>query len=95
MESVRDKRNDNIGLAQGSVEGSIIVDIERDGLGVLEARGKGLGALEGTASCYRIVSDSQCNMGIVDSMEHTDSDLDISLAEDLNSGLGDYRITRN
>lgn len=31
-------------------------------------------------------------MGLrINSIGHTDSDLDISLAEDLNSGLGDYR----
>jgi hypothetical protein len=27
----------------------------------------------------------------IDSIGHTDSDLDVSLAEDLNSGLGDYQ----
>jgi hypothetical protein len=57
VESVWDKRNHNVGLVQGSIEGGIVVDIKRDGLGVLEARGQGLGALEGTASYYRIVSD--------------------------------------
>jgi hypothetical protein len=31
-------------------------------------------------------------MGLrIDSIRHTDSDFDISLAEDLNSGLGDYQ----
>jgi hypothetical protein len=70
VESVWDERDHNIGLVQGSIEGGIVVDIEGDSLGVLEARGQGLGTLKGTAG---------------------DSDLDVSLAEDLNSGLGDYQ----
>jgi hypothetical protein len=52
VESVWDERDHNVGLVQGSVEGGIVVDIEGDSLGVLEARGQGLGTLKGTAGCY-------------------------------------------
>lgn len=51
VESVGDQRDDQVGLLHSLVQGSIIADIEGDGLGVLEARGKRLGTLKGTASC--------------------------------------------
>lgn len=50
MEGVGDEGDNDIGLLEGLVKGSSVVDIKGDGLGVLEAAGESLGALEGTAS---------------------------------------------
>jgi hypothetical protein len=50
VEGVGDQGDSDIGLLEGLVKGSIIVDIKSNGLGVLEARGELLSALEGTAS---------------------------------------------
>jgi hypothetical protein len=51
MESVGDQGDDQVDLLHGLVQGGIIADIEGDGLGVLESRGKRLGTLKCTASC--------------------------------------------
>jgi hypothetical protein len=53
VEGVGDQGDGDIGLLEGLVKGSIIADIESNGLGVLEARGELLSALEGTASYLR------------------------------------------
>jgi len=49
VEGVWNERNNNIGLLKGLVEGSGIVDIKGNSLGVLEAGRERLGAFEGTA----------------------------------------------
>ncbi len=87
MESVRNEGDDNIGLLEGLVEGSGIVDIKGNSLGVLEASTESLGALEGTAGCTEVSAGYKGRR--IYQLAHTDSDLDVSLAENLNSGLGD------
>jgi hypothetical protein len=53
VECVGDQGDGDIGLLEGLVKGSIVVDIQSNGLGVLEARGELLSALKGTASYLR------------------------------------------
>jgi hypothetical protein len=50
VESVGNQGDGEVDSLHGLVESSIIADVEGDGLGVLEALGQLLGALEGTAS---------------------------------------------
>jgi hypothetical protein len=54
VESVRNEGDDNIGLFEGLVESSGIVDIKGNSLGVLEASTESLGALEGAAGCTEV-----------------------------------------
>lgn len=88
VEGVRDEGDDNIGLLEGLVKSSGIVDIKGDSLGVLEAAGESLGALEGTAGFYSSSADWTAIAHHIEPLIHTDGDLDVSLAENLNSGLG-------
>lgn len=58
VEGVRDQGDGQIDLLKGLVEGGIIVNVEGDGRGVLEALAELLGALEGAAG-LRFVRQAQ------------------------------------
>lgn len=51
VEGVRDQGDSHVNLLKSLVESSGIVDIESNGLGVLEAFGELLGVFEGSAGC--------------------------------------------
>lgn len=50
VEGVGDQADDEVVLGNLSVESLVIVDVEGDGGGALDASGEGLGGLEGAAS---------------------------------------------
>jgi hypothetical protein len=52
MEGVGNQRNGQVDLAHGLIKSLVIVDIEGDGLGVLESFAKLLRALEGSACWF-------------------------------------------
>lgn len=49
---VWDEGDDELDLGQLGVQGSRVIDVQGDGVGVLDALAKPLGALEGTAGCF-------------------------------------------
>lgn len=55
VESVRDQADDEVVLGDLSVKGLVVVDIEGDSLGELDAIGESLGALNVSASCNLLV----------------------------------------
>jgi hypothetical protein len=56
VESVRDQGDSKVDLVEGLVESTGIIDVQRNGRGVLETLGELLGTFEGTASCF-VVED--------------------------------------
>ena len=53
VEGVGDQGNGQVDLAHGLIKSLVIVDVERDGLGVLESFAEFLRALEGSACCFQ------------------------------------------
>ncbi|EFE40642.1 hypothetical protein TRV_04692 [Trichophyton verrucosum HKI 0517] len=49
---VWDEGDDQLDLGQLGVQGSRVIDVQGDGVGVLDALAELLGALEGTAGCF-------------------------------------------
>ena len=49
--NVRDQANDEVMLANLSIQCLVVVDVERDGGRMLDTSGEGLGRLEGSAGC--------------------------------------------
>lgn len=87
MEGVGDQGDGHIVLGEGLVEGIGISNVEGNGRGVLEAFAELLGALEGSAGCLMV--QLALRLLSTESMKLTNSNLDISLAENLNGRLGD------
>lgn len=110
MVGVWDQGDDQVDLLERLVECGRIVHVEGDGLGVLEAFGELLCALERSAGCVwnspmevnyyassYISSYPRTSSFLLPTMAidqigrlHTDSDLNVSLRQNLNRGLGDY-----
>jgi hypothetical protein len=85
---VGNQTDDNAVLANLVLEGSRVVDIERDGAAVLEALTELLGRLEGTAGWNGMsmtVVYGTMRRRCVD----TNSDRDVGVAQDLSSRAGD------
>lgn len=51
VEDVGDQADGEVVFGDFGVEGLLVTDVERDGRGELDAGGKLLGGLEGTAGC--------------------------------------------
>lgn len=51
VEGVRDQADDEVMLANLSIEGLVVANVKGDGGGALDASRKGLSRLESTASC--------------------------------------------
>ena len=49
--NVRNQANDEVMLADLSIQSLVVVDVERDGGRMLDTSGEGLGRLEGSAGC--------------------------------------------
>lgn len=89
VEGVGDQGDGDIVLRESLVEGLVIADIEGNGSGVLEAFAELLGALEGSAGWGLLAGFEYTPIDETELNALTNSDLDISLAENLNGRLGD------
>lgn len=65
VEGVRDQGDDEVMLANGGVEGLLVVDIEGDRVGVGDAGGELLGRGEGPAGCERLGMPSMLAGGML------------------------------
>ena len=85
---VGDQTDDNADLANLVLEGSRVVDIERDGAAVLEALAELLGRVEGTAGWNGMSMAVVCERMRGRCLD-TNSDRDVGVAQDLSSRAGD------
>lgn len=89
VEGVGDQGDGDIVLRESLVEGLVIADIEGNGSGILEAFAELLGALEGSAGWSLLAGFEYTPIDETELNAPTNSDLNISLAENLNCRLGD------
>ena len=85
VEGIGDQRDGYVDLFKGLVQRGGIVDIERNGRGVLEPSAELLGALKRAAG----FTETQLAIGHHrPRFNRTNSDMDVGLAEDFDGGLG-------